>query len=321
MSKKNHYPWKSQNSAPRPAVNPAVAPAAAALQDPAGSAAALQNPARPAHEAAAAAGEPTLDSRNEMASSGRAVAAATSNDVRKQGDSPAFSAITPAQLLANKANALLSTGPRTTAGLAKSSLNAVKVGLTDAAEYAAFVEGFRVSYNPVGPAECELVQNIADAFWRGRRIRTLEFAIYAHGHAQFKDDFNDYPEEVRPHMIALQTDMVYEKQIRNYHRHEARLDRQRTKDTKELSRLQAERRANEGLSSPETAAPVANSGYDPDELQPGDAEFFAALDAHFMPWKFGPQAQQNAAVLENGFVLSNEENAENSIGSSEPEAA
>ena len=211
MSKKNHNPWKSQNSA-RPAVNPAVAAAAA-------------TPAAP--EAAPI-------------------------------PQPVQSSVTPAQLLANKANALLSTGPRTAAGLAKSSLNAVKNALTgrtvllpsdDAAEYAAFVEGYFRDLKPVGTVECELVQNIADSFWRGRRIRALEFAIYAHGHAQFKDDFNDYPEEIRPHMIALQTDMVYEKQIRNYHRHEARLDRQRYKDMAELHRLKMERL--KGNSQPE----------------------------------------------------------------------
>lgn len=144
--------------------------------------------------------------------------------------------ITPAQLAANRANAQLSTGPRTTAGKAKSSQNAVKSGLTgrtvllpsdDVDEYAAFVAAFQHDLAPVGQAECELVQSIADTHWRLRRIRALEFALYAHGHEQFEEAFADYPEEVRYNMILLQTDMTYEKQFRNYHLQEARLDRRR----------------------------------------------------------------------------------------------
>jgi len=215
----------------------------------------------------------------------------------EQADSPGFSTITPAQLLANKANAQLSTGPRTAEGLAKSSLNAVKTALTgrtvllptdDANEYSQFVAGFIKDLQPAGTAECELVQNIADAFWRLRRIRALEFAVYAHGHAQFKDEFNDYPEDVRPHMIALQTDMVYDKQLRNYHRQEARIDRQRNKDMAELRRLQQER------SSGASIEEEPELDLSPEQIQ----EIFKNREAVLQSLR-----------PENGFVLSNGENA------------
>lgn len=175
--------------------------------------------------------------------------------VETQSSTPTdFAPISPAQLAANRANAQLSTGPRTTAGKAKSSKNAVRTGLTgqtvllpadDVEEYTAFVAGFTSDFAPVGPAECELVQSIANTHWRLRRIRALEFALYTHGHNQFENAFDDYPEEDRYNMILLQTHMTYEKQFRNFQIQEARLDRKRARDLDELLRLQTERKSNQ----------------------------------------------------------------------------
>ena len=160
--------------------------------------------------------------------------------------------ITPAQLAANRANAQFSTGPRTATGKARSSGNAVKSGLTgrtvllaseDAAEYAAFIDAYQDDLAPVGQPECELVQAIADADWRLRRVRALEFALYTQGHLQFEQTFDNYPEEVRYSMIQLQTHMTYEKQFRNFNTYEARISRRREKDVAELRRMQAERKA------------------------------------------------------------------------------
>jgi hypothetical protein len=79
--------------------------------------------------------------------------------------------ISPQRLIANRANAQLSTGPVTPEGKAKSSLNAVRTGLTgrtvllateDAAAYEAHLERFRREWEPVGDREAELVQSLAD---------------------------------------------------------------------------------------------------------------------------------------------------------------
>jgi hypothetical protein len=197
-----------------------------------------------------------------------------------------FSPISPAQLAANRANAQLSTGPRTAAGLAKSSQNAVKSALTgrtvllptdDVEEYARFLAGFQCDLKPVGQAECELVQIVVDCFWRQRRIQALEFALYAHGHEQFEDAFKDCPEQDRYNKILLQTDITYEKQFRNYQIQEARLDRKRAKAMAELQRLQAERKANE----------------QPSETPRSD------------PASLTSQLAQQKPVNENGFVFSN----------------
>ena len=66
------------------------------------------------------------------------------------------------RLAANRANSLLSTGPRTEDGKRKSSLNAVKTGLTgvtvllyddDAAEYQRHIAAYQSEFQPVGLEE------------------------------------------------------------------------------------------------------------------------------------------------------------------------
>ncbi len=218
-------------------------------------------------------------------------------------DAPAFdSPISPAQLAANRANALLSTGPRTPAGLARSSRNAVKSALTgrtvllpsdDVEEYAAFLAGFQQDLAPIGPAECELVQMIVDCFWRLRRIQALEFALYAHGHQQFEDAFQDHPEESRYDMIVLQTHMTYEKQFRNWQIQENRLDRKRTKAMADLERLQDGRTAGETAEAPSSQQHMS------------EQEASAALDAGFIPSSISSQPASMKRLTENGFEFSN----------------
>src|SRR5947209_7633537 len=102
------------------------------------------------------------------------------------------------RLAANRANAQLSTGPTTSEGKAKSSLNAVKTGLTgrtvllpseDAALYEAHVERFQRELQPVGEREAQLVQNLADTQWRLNRIPGLEFGLFALGRKCYADQF------------------------------------------------------------------------------------------------------------------------------------
>ncbi|HEY3454112.1 MAG TPA: hypothetical protein VGK64_05870 [Bryobacteraceae bacterium] len=155
-----------------------------------------------------------------------------------------------ARLLANQANAQLSTGPRTPEGLAKSSLNAVKTGLTgrtvllpsdDVAEYEHHLAAYAEEFAPVGLLETNLVQSIADTDWRLRRIPALESALFAKGRIEFAELFNEQDLAARPHLIDAHTFITYEKQIRNLQLQEARLARRREKEIAELRKLQAER--------------------------------------------------------------------------------
>jgi hypothetical protein len=158
------------------------------------------------------------------------------------------------QLTANQENAELSTGPRTEAGKAISSMNAVKTGLTgrtvllpsdDVAAYRTYLTVYETEFQPIGLRERELVQSIADTQWRLQRIPGLEMAIYAKGRDEFADQFNDLSPEVRNARIDLETTLHYQKPLRNLQLQESRLRRQREKDMAELKALQAERRAAE----------------------------------------------------------------------------
>jgi hypothetical protein len=88
--------------------------------------------------------------------------------------------------LANRANSLLSTGPRTAAGKQRSSQNALTHGLTsrspvlateDQAAYETHRRAFFDQYQPATPTETQLVQEIADTAWRINRIPALEAAL------------------------------------------------------------------------------------------------------------------------------------------------
>ena len=218
-----------------------------------------------------------------------------------------LSPVSPAQLAANRANAQLSTGPRSEAGRLRSSQNAVKSALTgrtvllptdDLDEYARFLANFEEQLKPVGQLECELVQIIVDCHWRLRRIQELEHALYAHGHEQFESVFEDCPESERRSRILLQTHLTYEKQFRNLHIQEARIDRKRAKALAELDRLQAERE------------PVE----EPSLHDLPDSEAFALLDAGYIP----PHLASSLAA-QNGSVFSNPENMTDCSSSSIPE--
>ena len=95
---------------------------------------------------------------------------------------------TPLQLAANRANAQLSTGPKTEAGKQRTRLNGLRHGLTGQIhpfapeEHAAFekhCQGIRESFAPVGVFELNLTQAIAEDQWRLSRARAIENGIFA----------------------------------------------------------------------------------------------------------------------------------------------
>ncbi len=94
----------------------------------------------------------------------------------------------PAQVLANQANAQHSTGPKTDAGKAKSSRNNLRHGLTlgilvlddaDRAQFCEFEAKMRAELKPEGLMECEAFQQFLDAAARLKKVRALLGAIYA----------------------------------------------------------------------------------------------------------------------------------------------
>ena len=155
----------------------------------------------------------------------------------------------------NRANAQLSTGPRTEVGKAISKLNAVKTALTgrtvllpddDVARYEEHAAQWQNELEPQGPRECALVQAIADSHWRAERIIRLEFALYAQGRLHFAEQFASTTDAaLESQLLEAYTYLTYEKHFRNLSIQEARLRRQREKDQAELHQLQEERRTAE----------------------------------------------------------------------------
>ncbi|HEY1206424.1 MAG: hypothetical protein ABSH46_10895 [Bryobacteraceae bacterium] len=92
------------------------------------------------------------------------------------------------QIKANQENARLSTGPRTPEGKARSSLNAVRHGLLardavlpeeDRAAHLDLLAALEEEYQPDGPTQTFLVQQLASAQWRLQRFVRIETGFFA----------------------------------------------------------------------------------------------------------------------------------------------
>jgi hypothetical protein len=88
----------------------------------------------------------------------------------------------------------------------------------DAASFEAHVKSYFDEYQPEGIREEELVQSLAETRWRINRIFSLESAIFAQAGTTPKDD--EAP------LSELDVYLKYEKQLRNLHLQERRLNKQ-----------------------------------------------------------------------------------------------
>jgi hypothetical protein len=159
--------------------------------------------------------------------------------------------VSDARLNANRANAQFSTGPKTEEGKAKSSMNAVKTGLTgrtvllpsdDAVIYQQHLDRHFARFAPATDQEKALVQTIADTEWRLLRIAPLEAGIYAVGRRKLADLFPEEKDPInREALIQAEIFMTYRKDFSNLALQERRLRNQRKADIAELRELQKER--------------------------------------------------------------------------------
>uniref|UniRef100_Q024E2 Uncharacterized protein n=1 Tax=Solibacter usitatus (strain Ellin6076) TaxID=234267 RepID=Q024E2_SOLUE len=90
---------------------------------------------------------------------------------------------TPAQVTANRANAQLSTGPRSVEGKAAASRNSFKLGLNaqsliipgeDIAGLEELTAAHEQKFQPVGPVETELLETVIRSAWMKRRYARIE---------------------------------------------------------------------------------------------------------------------------------------------------
>jgi hypothetical protein len=99
----------------------------------------------------------------------------------------------------NRKNAARSTGPRTEEGKRRSSLNALRHGLTgqtvvlpedDLAAYQKHCAQFHAELKPQGLLETKTVQTIADTYWRLDRIRAMENNLFSLGFHELSGDLS-----------------------------------------------------------------------------------------------------------------------------------
>ena len=129
------------------------------------------------------------------------------------------------QIEANRANALLSTGPRTPEGKERSARNAVRHGLTSAAAflpnedpqaYQDFCRKLIDDLRPKGALEEQLARALADTQWRLNRCRSIEQVILAAEPDRDREP-SQYARFQRDQVEALNKFSMYEQRLtRNF---------------------------------------------------------------------------------------------------------
>ena len=155
--------------------------------------------------------------------------------------------------LANRQNALKSTGPRTAAGKQRVAMNAFKHGLSgqnlclQADESVAYFDlalRYVEDLRPVGVREEQLAQKIIDGNWRLNRIAALENNLLNNDtvrEAERITSDDDRSVAVAAQAEAWRSDCAGPHAIETLGRHESRIARTLSKMTAEFDAIQARR--------------------------------------------------------------------------------
>ena len=159
---------------------------------------------------------------------------------------------TESQTNANRNNAKKSSGPRTAEGKARSSRNSTVHGLTgkspilpgeDPADLLDLAESYRADLHPGGQVEEDLVERMAIATYRLRRIARIEV-----GYFDLRLRYNPMPEQLNqdgradPLAFAYHFDCSEEQVFDRLSRYESRIQRDYSRCLKDLQTLQAARK-------------------------------------------------------------------------------
>ena len=160
------------------------------------------------------------------------------------------SALNLIQIEANRRNAQQSTGPRSDAGKQKSSLNAMRHGLTarvvvlpteDLAAYQRFSTEYLADLAPETFAERQHAQTIIDTQWRLNRVRAIEDGMLALGHYGPEGQIDPGHPELHAVLTAAAAYREHSQAFLNLSMHEQRLHRVLTNATKTLEDLKTAR--------------------------------------------------------------------------------
>jgi hypothetical protein len=170
---------------------------------------------------------------------------------------------TQSQIDANRRNAQKSTGPTTPEGRAAVRHNALKHGLTSEVlipmdeqrpAFDLLCDAFITEYQPVGPTEESLLENLVAAKWRLGRARKEETGFFMKRALELEHDSQEYRELAANARLAMIVDLDSGglNTLSKISRYEARLERSFYKALSELRRSQEQRRAAEPPSAKQT---------------------------------------------------------------------
>ena len=157
---------------------------------------------------------------------------------------------TPAQYAANRLNSIKSTGPASPKGKVRSSLNALRHGLTarvvvlpseDMAAYLAFSKEIVDSLDPQTPMERQFAQTVADNQWRINRIRSIEDGMLADAHFGNAGDFNAEHADIHSTFTSSRAFRAHSQEFVNLSIYEQRLQRSIRETLRLLDALQTKR--------------------------------------------------------------------------------
>jgi hypothetical protein len=158
----------------------------------------------------------------------------------------------PAQYAANRLNAEKSQGATSPEGKVRSSMNALRHGLTarvvvlpseDMDAYKKFSLEMADSLDPQTPLERQFAQTVVDNQWRINRIRSIEDGMLGLGHYEAAGNFDaDHP-SIHSAMTAARAFRKDSQSFVNLSIYEQRLHRSQKEALRQLRELQTERRA------------------------------------------------------------------------------
>jgi len=156
----------------------------------------------------------------------------------------------------NRANAQSSTGPRTEAGKKRSSLNALRHGLTghtivlpsdDLVAYERHCQEVHDQYRPKNKMEVLLAQMLADLAWRLNRITAIEANMLTMGINEHSDSVDTENHQAHSALAMAQAFRQQSRDLANLSMYEQRLATRFQKTLKQLQDLQAARVGQEKL--------------------------------------------------------------------------
>jgi hypothetical protein len=160
----------------------------------------------------------------------------------------------PDRATANAANAQKSTGPRTPAGKQRSSLNALRHGLTghvvvlpteDQTAYQRHLLRLVDQFQPKGALEEQLVQSLGDTTWRLNRVPATEATFLTLAAEDHLDSIHTNEPRAAGALALAQAFHHQSHALANISIYEQRLARLFDRTLKQLREIQAERREHE----------------------------------------------------------------------------